>query len=184
REPVDGVLDDRPDREREQPRRAPGDAAAAGLVTRERRAVDEEDARAGAREPICGRRAGGAGADDGNVVAGHDAKLQWPAPGGVPERPKGTGCKPVGSAYGGSNPPAPTDMHGGRTTGKEKYGWISARLTTLISATIAWRRAFCWAGSPSVTTSRTWLVRAARSSSLSGSGWSSGSASSAWRASR
>src|ERR671922_78290 len=28
-------------------------------------------------------------------------------PGGVPERPKGTGCKPVGSAYGGSNPPAP-----------------------------------------------------------------------------
>jgi hypothetical protein len=29
-------------------------------------------------------------------------------PGGVPEWPKGTGCKPVGSAYGGSNPPAPT----------------------------------------------------------------------------
>src|SRR6266498_501267 len=28
-------------------------------------------------------------------------------PGGVPERPKGTGCKPVGSAFGGSNPPAP-----------------------------------------------------------------------------
>ena len=25
----------------------------------------------------------------------------------MPERPKGTGCKPVGSAYGGSNPPAP-----------------------------------------------------------------------------
>src|SRR6266545_7525131 len=36
-------------------------------------------------------------------------RLQWPsAQGGVPERPKGTGCKPVGSAYGGSNPPAPT----------------------------------------------------------------------------
>ena len=31
-----------------------------------------------------------------------------PLHGGVPERPKGTGCKPVGSAYGGSNPPAPT----------------------------------------------------------------------------
>jgi geranylgeranyl reductase family protein len=30
-----------------------------------------------------------------------------PPPGGVPEWPKGTGCKPVGSAYGGSNPPAP-----------------------------------------------------------------------------
>ena len=33
------------------------------------------------------------------------------SPGGVPERPKGTGCKPVGSAYGGSNPPAPTHPH-------------------------------------------------------------------------
>src|ERR1043166_4311521 len=32
--------------------------------------------------------------------------------GGVPERPKGTGCKPVGSAYGGSNPPAPTRCAG------------------------------------------------------------------------
>ena len=28
-------------------------------------------------------------------------------PGGVPERPKGAVCKTVGSAYGGSNPPAP-----------------------------------------------------------------------------
>ena len=27
--------------------------------------------------------------------------------GGVPEWPKGTGCKPVGSAFGGSNPPSP-----------------------------------------------------------------------------
>jgi Isochorismatase family len=37
-----------------------------------------------------------------------ERRLQWPsAQGGVPERPKGTGCKPVGSAYGGSNPPAP-----------------------------------------------------------------------------
>ena len=37
-------------------------------------------------------------------------RLQCPSftPGGVPEWPKGTGCKPVGSAYGGSNPPAPT----------------------------------------------------------------------------
>ena len=32
-------------------------------------------------------------------------------PGGVPEWPKGTGCKPVGSAYGGSNPPAPITAH-------------------------------------------------------------------------
>ncbi len=29
--------------------------------------------------------------------------------GGVPERPKGAGCKPAGLAYGGSNPPAPTN---------------------------------------------------------------------------
>src|SRR3954471_11218702 len=37
----------------------------------------------------------------------HDGLATIRAPGGVPERPKGTGCKPVGSAYGGSNPPAP-----------------------------------------------------------------------------
>src|SRR4051794_12803975 len=34
--------------------------------------------------------------------------LDYAAPGGVPEWPKGTGCKPVGSAFGGSNPPSPT----------------------------------------------------------------------------
>jgi hypothetical protein len=34
-------------------------------------------------------------------------RLQWRSPGGVPERPKGTGCKPVGSAFRGSNPRAP-----------------------------------------------------------------------------
>ena len=40
-------------------------------------------------------------------------RLQSPrARGGVPERPKGTGCKPVGSAYGGSNPPAPINRNG------------------------------------------------------------------------
>ncbi len=33
--------------------------------------------------------------------------VEWPFAGGVPERPKGAGCKPVGSAYGGSNPPSP-----------------------------------------------------------------------------
>ena len=45
-------------------------------------------------------------------VAGEHEEPHDPATlvarGGVPERPKGTGCKPVGSAYGGSNPPAPT----------------------------------------------------------------------------
>ncbi len=31
--------------------------------------------------------------------------------GGVPERPKGTDCKSVGEAYGGSNPPPSTKSH-------------------------------------------------------------------------
>ena len=30
--------------------------------------------------------------------------------GGVPERPKGTDCKSVGEAYGGSNPPPTTSL--------------------------------------------------------------------------
>ncbi len=52
------------------------------------------------------------------------ARLQWPsAQGGVPERPKGTGCKPVGSAYGGSNPPAPTHSAG-------KSGRFAAMMTS------------------------------------------------------
>ena len=34
--------------------------------------------------------------------------LQTDAPGGVPERPKGTDCKSVGEAFGGSNPPPTT----------------------------------------------------------------------------
>ena len=38
--------------------------------------------------------------------ASHPGGYNAAHPGGVPERPKGTGCKPVGSAYGGSNPPA------------------------------------------------------------------------------
>ena len=33
--------------------------------------------------------------------------------GEVPEWPKGTGCKPVGAAYGGSNPPLSTILHQG-----------------------------------------------------------------------
>jgi hypothetical protein len=36
-----------------------------------------------------------------------DQTLSSDTPGGVPERSKGTGCKPVGSAFAGSNP-APT----------------------------------------------------------------------------
>jgi hypothetical protein len=53
--------------------------------------------------------------------------------GGVPERPKGTGCKPVGSAYGGSNPPAPTYLlvddpseHAGRGERQSRTGRVAA----------------------------------------------------------
>jgi hypothetical protein len=64
---------------------------------------------AGARAPLTrprspGRR--GCAASDSSR-AGRPTGLQCRSPGGVPERPKGTGCKPVGSAFGGSNPPAP-----------------------------------------------------------------------------
>jgi hypothetical protein len=55
-------------------------------------------------------RADGAGAAASPSAPSARAGLEatMARPGGVPERPKGTGCKPVGSAYGGSNPPAPT----------------------------------------------------------------------------
>ena len=39
-------------------------------------------------------------------------KLERPEPGGVPERPKGTVCKTVGSAYAGSNPASPIEQAG------------------------------------------------------------------------
>ncbi|MCW2976147.1 MAG: hypothetical protein JWM06_1428, partial [Actinomycetia bacterium] len=42
--------------------------------------------------------------------------------GGVPERPKGTGCKPVGSAYGGSNPPAPIALRARPEAGRSLHG--------------------------------------------------------------
>ncbi len=105
---VDDVLDNRVDREGQEPRRASGDAAAAWLVAREGRSVDEQHARACVRKTVRGGRAGGPGADDRDVERAHEPKATMARPGGVPERPKGTGCKPVGSAYGGSNPPAPT----------------------------------------------------------------------------
>ena len=51
------------------------------------------------------------------------------ARGGVPERPKGTGCKPVGSAYGGSNPPAPIIRQSSASPTAE--GGISASASNL-----------------------------------------------------
>ena len=59
-------------------------------------------------------------------------RLQCASPGGVPERPKGTGCKPVGSAYGGSNPPAPTSSL--RTTGIGSRRGYNPRSSPLSSA--------------------------------------------------
>ncbi len=38
--------------------------------------------------------------------------------GEVPERSKGTDCKSVGEAFGGSNPPLPTTVFPGRYYGK------------------------------------------------------------------
>src|SRR6187200_839261 len=76
--------------------------------------VHYEPARAGGDEPLSGLFEGRLG-DHGS----HPRALMLAATladlGGVPERPKGTGCKPVGSAYGGSNPPAPTPAVAPRT---------------------------------------------------------------------
>ncbi len=84
------------------------EAAAARLVAREGRLVGEQDGRAGRGEVVRRGRARRTASHHEDVEALHGLKLQSDAlQGGVPERPKGTGCKPVGSAYGGSNPPAP-----------------------------------------------------------------------------
>ena len=95
---VDGALPDGTD----------GQPTPARLVARERRLVDEQHARSGLGEAVGRRRSGGSPADHEHVEVLHEVEATIRDPGGVPERPKGTGCKPVGSAYGGSNPPAPT----------------------------------------------------------------------------
>src|SRR5581483_9189485 len=74
--PVDRVLDDRLDRERQEPRSAAGHAAAARLVAREPRLVDHEDPRAGAREPERRDRSRRAAADDRDVGA-HETTRRW-----------------------------------------------------------------------------------------------------------
>ena len=53
--------------------------------------------------------------------APHDSRPQQPHPnlGGMPERLKGTGCKPVGFAYAGSNPVPPTTNFDRDTTRTE-----------------------------------------------------------------
>ena len=49
-----------------------------------------------------------------SLGGGQTPRLQSSSPGGVPERPKGAGCKPAGSAYGGSNPPSSTSRFSDR----------------------------------------------------------------------
>ena len=46
--------------------------------------------------------------------------------GGVPERPKGTDCKSVGSAFGGSNPPPSTNPFSGAPQVSPRKGWCMA----------------------------------------------------------
>ncbi len=123
-EAVDDVLDDRRDVAGSVLERAAGEPSAAGLVPREAGAVCEQDARAAAREAERRCRPGGPGADDQDVEPLHEADrkheagagLQWPALAGVPEWPKGAGCKPAGSAFGGSNPPPCTAVEASRGT--------------------------------------------------------------------
>src|SRR5919202_6441487 len=43
------------------------------------------------------------------TIVGRSAECGGGVAGGVPERPKGADCKSAGFAYGGSNPPAPTN---------------------------------------------------------------------------
>ena len=75
----------------------------------------------------------------GEVVFAVMAKLPRPifvkvllGPGGVPERLKGTGCKPVGYAYVGSNP-TPSTTHpnplGGKCgIGASTFGDVPSRI--------------------------------------------------------
>ena len=55
---------------------------------------------------ICNQSAGGSSPSAGS----NDMSADFD--GGVPERPKGTDCKSVGDAFGGSNPPPSTKPHG------------------------------------------------------------------------
>src|SRR5262249_35108889 len=105
---VDELLDDRRRIDRTLAHRPQRHSTAAGLVAREGGLVDQENRGSPLGEPVRGRRPGGPATDDDRVVVLHreEATMRRTS-GGVPEWPKGTGCNPVGSAYGGSNPPAP-----------------------------------------------------------------------------
>ena len=105
---IDLLLDDRRRVDRALQEGARGQSPTTWLVSGEGRTVGEQHRHSRSGEVVRGGRAGGAASDDENIEALHDLEATMRrARGGVPERPKGTGCKPVGSAYGGSNPPAP-----------------------------------------------------------------------------
>jgi hypothetical protein len=74
-EQADGILDDGVDGEWEEALGAKRNAAAAGLVARELRPVEDEDACSAGRKFAGGRAAGGAGANHNGVEAGHRARL-------------------------------------------------------------------------------------------------------------
>ena len=106
---IDLLLDDRRRVDRALQEGSRGQSPTTWLVSGEGRPVGEQHRHSRGGEVVRGGRAGGAASDDENIEALHELEATMRrARGGVPERPKGTGCKPVGSAYGGSNPPAPT----------------------------------------------------------------------------
>ena len=65
-----------------------------------------------AEQLICNQRVGGSIPFGGSTCiargCGKASTSRFSLDGEVPEWPKGTGCKPVGSAFGGSNPPLST----------------------------------------------------------------------------
>ena len=105
------VFDHRVDRERQLPDGAHREPATTRLVARERGLVGQQDARAFGCESVRSRRSCRPRADDEDVKALHDHEATMlTLLGGVPEWPKGTGCKPVGSAFRGSNPLSPISL--------------------------------------------------------------------------
>src|SRR5437763_4370510 len=116
-EGVDPVLDDGLNRERKLAHGPESQPAAAGLVPREPRAVDQAHARARAREAVGRRRASRPGADDDRVVARHERDRKPPLLGAETDSDKPTatiadpGVCPSGQRERAVNPSAqPTEV--------------------------------------------------------------------------
>ncbi len=78
-EPVDDVLDNGIDGERQLPEGAPRHPPATRLVPRKPSPIEQEDGRPGAREVVRGQRPGGPRADDNGVEALHPAIVRLPS---------------------------------------------------------------------------------------------------------